>query len=218
MSFEQAVAPVVSGTDVPCAKRHTAQTFHVGRLPLLRGGHLLAVDSPDVQATVADACQDRLGDYAGGSAEQRRLSMVRAVWFTPSVEEATKGADWFRCDVVALAGGKASDALARLPRRAKGLVGASERYRMCGTASPDSKAFARVPCASKHSWVAVAAVDLPGKAYPSAAAAADVMDGRCRDAAQSRSGDPLDVTWSQERPSKAQWDAGQHYGICWAPS
>ena len=28
--------------------------------------------------------------------------MLRTVWFTPSVEESDAGANWYRCDVVAL--------------------------------------------------------------------------------------------------------------------
>jgi hypothetical protein len=30
--------------------------------------------------------------------------------------------------------------------------------------------------------------------------------------------DPLDFTWSQESPTREQWDAGQRYGICWVPA
>ena len=30
--------------------------------------------------------------------------MLRAVWFTPTVAQSDRGADWFRCDVIAVAG------------------------------------------------------------------------------------------------------------------
>jgi hypothetical protein len=141
--------------------------------------------------------------------------MVQAVWFTPTVAEAATGADWFRCDVVALA---TAGRLALLPRSSKGMVGSSDRFAMCGTASPDAASFARVPCSSPHSWVAVSTVPLAGKAYPSVAAASDQMESACRSAARSRADDPLDFTWSEERPSRAQWDAGRRYGICWVPA
>lgn len=215
LTFEQAVAPVVGGTDVPCRTRHTSQTYKIGRLPLVSSGHLVAVDSPSVQRAVASSCRSLLGAHVGGSPEDLRLSMVQAVWFTPSVEEAAAGADWFRCDVVALA---TAGRLAPLPRSSAGLLGSSARFAMCGTASPDAASFKRVPCSAPHSWVAVSTVGLGGSAYPSASAAGDRMESACRAAARSRAADPLDFTWSEERPSRDQWDAGQRYGICWAPA
>ena len=215
MTYDEAIAPVVAGTDVPCRQRHTSQTYKVGRLDLVRDGHLLAVDSPDVQADVARTCTTLLGGHVGGSAEDRRLSMVQAVWFTPSVADAAAGADWFRCDVVALA---APGELLPLPRTSQGLVASSDRLAMCSTAEPGAGAFRRVPCGvGDHAWRAIATVDLPGSAYPTAAQAASRMESSCRSAARSRAQDPLDFTWSEERPTKAQWDAGQRYGICWVP-
>ena len=215
LSYEQAVAPVVGGTDVPCAKKHTSQTYKTGRLPLLADGHLVAVDSPSVQGAVASSCTSLLGAHVGGSPEDLRLSMVQAVWFTPSVDEAAAGADWFRCDVLALA---APGRLASLPTSSKGLVGASDDFAMCGTASPDAASFQRVPCSAKHTWLAASSVDLTGDAYPSASAASEQMESACRSAARSRADDPLDFSWSQESPTEEQWQVGQRYGICWVPA
>lgn len=215
LSYAQALAPVAGGRDVGCRKRHTSQTYKIGRLSLVSEGHLLAVDSPSVQDAVASSCTSLLGAHVGGSPEDLRLSMVQAVWFTPSVEEAAAGADWFRCDVVALA---TTGRLAPLPRSSEGLVGSSDRFAMCGTASPDAASFERVPCSAKHTWVAVSSVPLTAKTYPSASAASEQMESACRAAARDRAEDPLDFTWSEERPSKDQWDAGQRYGICWAPA
>ncbi|HXH79488.1 septum formation family protein [Nocardioides sp.] len=215
LTLAQAVAPAVSGTAVSCAAKHTSHTYKIGRLPLVSSGHLLAVDSPSVQSSVADTCTSLLGAHVGGTPEEVRLSMVEAIWFTPSVTDAAAGADWFRCDVVALAG---AGRLAPLPRSSMGMVGASDRFAMCGTASPDAASFERVPCSSAHSWVAVSTVPLAGKAYPSVAAASVQMESACRSAARSRAEDPLDFTWSEERPSREQWDAGRRYGICWAPA
>lgn len=215
LSYDQAIAPVVGGTDVSCKKKHTSQTYKIGRLSLVSSGHLVAVDSPSVQDAVASSCTTLLSGHVGGSPEDLRLSMVQAVWFTPSVEEAAAGADWFRCDVVALA---TTGRLASLPRSSSGLVGSSDRFAMCGTASPDAASFERVTCSAKHSWLAVATVPLAGKSYPSASAAGDQMESACRSAARSRAEDPLDFTWSEERPSREQWKVGQRFGICWAPA
>ena len=215
LTYAEAVAPVVGGTEASCRKKHTAQTYKIGRLDLVSGGHLVAVDSPSVQAGVAATCTSLLGKHVGGAPEALRLSVVQPVWFTPSVEDAAAGADWFRCDVVALAG---NSRLAPLPPASKGLVGSSDRFSMCGTAPPDAASHQRVPCSASHSWVAASTVDLTGKSYPSAAAAGDQMESACRSAARARADDPLDFTWSEERPSQDQWDAGQRYGICWVPA
>ena len=215
LTFRQAIAPVVAGTEVPCRRRHTAETYKIGRLRLLSGGHLLAVDSRSVQARVARDCTAELSKHVGGSPRDGRLSMVQAVWFTPSVEDAAAGADWFRCDVVALAG---SERLAPLPRSTRGLATRSDAFAMCGTTSPDSPDFRRVPCGQRHAWRAVSTVDLSGRRHPSAEQAARQMDDACRTAARSRAEDRIDFAWSQERPSRAQWQAGRRYGICWAPA
>lgn len=215
LSYSEAVAPVVGGTEASCKKQHTAQTYKIGRLDLVSGGHLVAVDSPSVQAGVAATCTSLLGKHVGGTPEALRLSMVQAVWFTPSVEDAAAGADWFRCDVVALAG---NSRLAPLPPASRGLVGTSDRFAMCGTAPADAASHQRVPCSANHSWVAASSVDLSGKSYPSASAAGDQMESACRSAARARADDPLDFTWSEERPSEDQWNAGQRYGICWVPA
>lgn len=215
LTYEEAIAPVVAGADVPCGQRHTSQTYKIGRLDLVSDGHLRAVDSPDVQADVARTCTSLLGEHVGGSVEDRRLSMVQAVWFTPSVEDAAAGADWFRCDLVALA---SAGELLPLPPRSQGLVASSDRFAMCGTAEPDAASFERVACGvGDPAWRAISTVDLPGPAYPTAAQAGSRMEAVCRAAARSRADDPLDFTWSEERPTEEQWESGQRYGICWVP-
>ena len=73
-------------------------------------------------------------------------------------------------------------------------------------------------CGAKHAWVAVSTVDIPGKKLPPKDAVAGRMEGPCGDVARARAADPLDFTWSQESPTREQWDAGQRYGICWVPA
>jgi hypothetical protein len=217
LTRRQAVAPVAQSDPVPCRSRHTSQTFHVGTLDLVRDGHLLAVDSDAAQSQGAETCPDRLPAHVGGGQEALRLSMVTSVWFTPSVEEAGAGADWFRCDLVALG---RDDSLVPLPQQTQGLLASTagrNRFGMCGTAEPGTDAFDRVPCGSAHSWRAVSTVNLPDGRWPSAAEAGEVMEGPCRAAARSRADDPLDFAWSEERPTREQWRAGRRYGICWIP-
>jgi hypothetical protein len=215
LSFRQALSVVGGTKPVACRKGHTAETFLVGRLELAtRAGKMRRVDSRAAQRQARTACTSRLPRHLARTPRELRLSMAQAVWFTPSPQRAEAGADWFRCDVVVVASEKK---LLRLPRRTKGW-GDAAAIAMCATAAPGTPAFRRVTCGARHSWVAVATVDIPGRKLPARDAIADRMESPCRDAARSRAGDPLDFSWSQEIPTAGQWDAGRRYGICWVPA
>lgn len=213
LTWKQALSAAPAMDTVNCAERHTAQTYFVGRLDLVSGGNARTVDSPSVQKQAQRACTDRLPRHLATPPRDLRLSMAQTLWFTPTVEAVEAGADWLRCDVVVVA---APGKLQPLPRRTKGW-GPAPAIAMCATAEPGTRGFTRVTCSSKHSWVAVSTVELPGKQLPGAGQVQARMDPVCRDAARSRSEDPLDFTWSQESPTAEQWAAGQRYGICWAP-
>lgn len=221
LTYEEALAPTDASRPVDCAKPHTSETYAVGRLQTERDGHLLAVDSAAVQAQVAGRCPDRLGRYVGATEEQLRLSMLRAVWFTPSVEESDAGANWFRCDVIAIA---REDRLARVRGTVKGLMATPEgrtSYAMCGTAEPGTAEFERVPCGEEHSWRAIRSVTLEGRGksekYPGEEAVREAGQSPCAEAAREIAEDALDYEWGYEWPTRAQWAAGQTYGRCWAP-
>lgn len=215
LTFRQAVAVVGRTAPTACRRKHTAQTYFVGRLRLeTPAGRTRRVDSDAAQRQARTTCQARLPRHLGVTPRELRLTMAQAVWFTPSPTRAEAGADWFRCDVVAVAGPRA---LQQLPRRTKGW-GDAPVLAMCATAAPGNAAFRRVGCGAQHSWVAVATVDIPGKKLPSQAAVADRMEAPCGDVARARADDPLDFTWTQEIPTRQQWDAGQRYGICWVPA
>ena len=215
LTFGQAVAVVGRTRPVACRRKHSAQTYFVGRLDLTtKSGFTRRVDSQAAQRQMRQACTTRLPRHLGRDPRDLRLSMVRAVWFTPSPRHAEAGADWFRCDVVVVASPRQ---LMRLPTRTKGW-GEAPATAMCATAAPGTKGFARVTCGSKHSWRAATTVDLPGTKLPGQAVVAARMESACRDTARSRAEDPLDFTWSQESPTREQWDAGQRYGICWVPA
>jgi hypothetical protein len=140
------------------------------------------------------------------------------VWFGPTVQEADRGARWFRCDLVALAG---DDQLAPLDRRMHGVLGkarALDRWGTCGTSAPGAKGFVRVICARRHHWRAVDVVDLPaGAAFLGKKATATAND-RCQAVAAARAGSSLKYTWSFEWPTRQQWQDGRRYGFCWVPA
>ena len=129
-------------------------------------GHLIAVDSSRVQDQVATSCPEQFARFVGGTEDERRLSMLRTVWFTPTVEESDTGANWYRCDVIALA---ADEQLAPLTGILQGVLTRSDgrdRYAMCGTAEPGTPEFSRVICSAEHSWRAIATVPFEEGKYP----------------------------------------------------
>lgn len=217
LSFDVALAPTNGSAPADCAKPHTSMTFKVGTLDTLVDGHLLAVDSKHVQAQVATDCPAALPQFLGGTPEALHLSMFRAVWFTPTVEQSDAGANWFRCDVIAIAG---NGKLAPLTGKLAGVLGDPQRadgYGMCGTAEPGTAGFNRVICSGNHSWRALRTVPFGGSKYPGEASVRDGGQQTCKDAGRDASSDKLSFKWGYEWPTEKQWAAGQHYGLCWAP-
>lgn len=221
MSYDQAVAPTNEAALADCAGDHTAETFAVGELRTVRDGHLLAVDSATVQRQVATTCPRRLARFVGGTPEDLRLSMLRAIWFTPTVAESDAGASWFRCDAIVIA---QEDALATVRGPLEGALSTPagrERFGMCGTDDPGAADFRRTLCRGAHTWRAIGTVGLrrdgAGAAYPGVEAVRAAGQGVCDDQAQAVASDALDYQWGYEWPTAAQWTAGQTYGRCWAP-
>ena len=134
-------AEASTSAPTPCARRHTSMTFAVGPLDAVVDGHLLAVDSERVRDQVAQTCPERFAAFVGGTPEDRRLSMLRPVWFTPTVEESDAGAS-----VVPLRRRRARRRRASSPRSPAGSQGVldradgRDRYAMCGTAAPGTPA------------------------------------------------------------------------------
>lgn len=218
LSYDGAVAPTARNRAVSCDEAHTAETFQVGRLDTVVDGRLLAVDSDEVQEQVATTCPGQLAEYVGGTEEQRRLSMLRAVWFTPTLEQSDAGADWFRCDAVALAEDSRLLYLDGTLAGALDTEAGRQRFGVCGTAEPGTAGFRRVACAEPHTWRALRTVGLPGPDYPGEEAASRAGETPCRDAANAQAPDPLDFRWGYEWPTAEQWAAGQTWGVCWAPA
>lgn len=215
LPFETAVAPTSEIEAVKCSAKHTSETVAVGALDAVVDGHLLAVDSERVQTQVATACPQALIEYVGGNRERLRLSMIRPVWFTPTVKESDEGAAWYRCDAVLLAG---TSTLAQLTTSLEGVLDGrvKDRYAMCGTAAPDAKDFERVLCSAKHTWRAIDVVVFDEGDYPGVKKVRAAGRSQCEDAAADRAEDPLVFEWGYEWPTREQWDMGQKFGRCWA--
>lgn len=220
LTFKQALAPTTRTEPRACDKPHTSETYTVGELDTLVDGHLVAVDSDRVQQQMMQACPAQLPAFLGGDLDDLRLSMIRPVWFTPTVKESDRGESWYRCDAVVVAG---DDDLAPLDASLRGVLGQDQDrdlYAMCGTAAPDADSFERVQCSSEHTWRAIAVVPIPaaaGGAYPGEEAARERGQTQCENAGLDVADDPLEFDWGYEWPTAEQWEAGQTYGRCWAP-
>jgi hypothetical protein len=219
LGWEELTALSSVTAPVRCSTPHTSQTIHVGTLDTVVAGHALAVDSDRVQAQVARDCPRRLARVVGGSPQDRDLSRLRVIWFVPDLDQSDQGAEWYRCDVVALAGG---EELFRLPPpgRVAGLLdtpGGRARYGLCGTGTFGSPGFERVICARPHGWRAIATLPLGDGGYPGAGRVRRSGDERCADRARERADDPLRFRYGWEWPTRAQWQSGQRFGYCWVP-
>jgi hypothetical protein len=92
LSMRQAVAVVGRTAPVACRRPHTAQTYFVGRLDLItKSGFARRVDSQAAQRQMSRVCTTRLPRHLGRTPRELRLSMVRAVWFSPSQK---RGEPW----------------------------------------------------------------------------------------------------------------------------
>jgi hypothetical protein len=221
LSYDEAIAPTNQDLPVSCDKPHTSQTFAVGRLDLVTNGHLLAVDSEAVRAEVAHRCPAQLARYVGATDEQLRLTLLRPVWFTPTIEQSDAGAAWYRCDVIAVTGDKQVAKIDHNVFRALKKPEARAEFAVCGTAQPGTASFSRVLCREDHSWKAISVIDLAKRsddgAYPGPDVVQDAGQDLCADAARAIASDALDYEWGYEWPTKDQWQAGQTYGRCWSP-
>jgi hypothetical protein len=221
LSYDEALAPTSAESAVPCGKGHTSQTFAVGRLDLVANGHLLAVDSEAAREQVARRCPGQLPAYVGATEEQLRLSLLRPVWFTPTIEQSDAGADWYRCDVIAVTGERILAKFDHPLAEALATPAGRAEFGMCGTAQPGTEAFSRVLCREDHSWKAIEVIDLAGTGkkggYPGEDAVRAAGQDPCAEAARQIASDALDYEWGYEWPTKDQWQAGQTYGRCWSP-
>lgn len=213
LGYADAIAPTSDVKPSPCTGPHTAVTFFVGKLPPHQ-----PVDGRAVHRLVSTACPRRFVSFVGGTVDERRLSLLRTVWFTPTLEQGQAGAHWFRCEAIAL---QDDQHLAPLSGPISGALDndtTRQRYALCGTAEPGTAGFQQRICSAPHSWRALSTVDFPSGPYPGVDRVKSAGQGPCQDAAHAVASDPLNFRWSYQWPTLQQWRGGQTYGVCWAPS
>lgn len=217
LSAEDLTAGSSEIAPVRCGRPHTSVTIATGTFDPIADGHYLAVDSEHVQSQVREACPTTLTDWVGDGVDPR-LSRLRVLWFTPSLEQAEAGARWYRCDVVALA---SEGQPARVTGDLRGVLddeSGLDRVGRCSVGDPASANATRVMCDRRHTWQAVEVVELPADVAYADRAARRRGDAQCRATAEARAADPLEFSWRFEWPSRADYDAGQRHALCWLPA
>jgi hypothetical protein len=212
LTFTDALAPTSDIKPSPCTGPHTAVTFFIGRLPPNQ-----PVDGAAVHRLVSTACPRRFATFVGGTREDRRLSLLRTVWFTPSLAQGQAGARWFRCTAIAL---RDDQHLAALKGPVAGALdhdATRQRFSLCGTAEPGTAGFRQRICSAHHTWRALRTVAFPAGSYPGVDRVRSAGQSLCQDAAHAVASDPLNFRWSYQWPTPKQWRRGQTYGVCWAP-
>jgi hypothetical protein len=213
LGYDEVLAPTTDKKPVPCDGRHTAVTFFVGHYD-----GSLAVDGDQVHRIESTVCPRRFAAYVGGSLDTRRLSLLRTVWFTPTVEQAGLGAHWFQCVAIALQGEQHLALLNGPLSKVLDQQAGRDHYALCGTAEPGTSGFEQRICALPHSWKALRTVGFPPGRYPGVDRVRAAGQTPCRDAGRAAASDPLNYQWSYQWPTLQQWRAGQTWGTCWAPS
>lgn len=217
LSFAAAAAPSDSTTTVPCTQRHTAITVSVGAL--VDPAHLkgLNINAPAVQQRLAVSCPRAVQAYVGGSPGTFELSQIQALAFVPTPRQIALGANWYRCDMVVLAGPNLLAAVTGTLRHALTSAHSLDRWGTCGTSAPSAKTFTRVLCSARHSWRVIALINIPKSSAYLAKSTSNAASRACRKIAAKAAHGALKYSWSFEWPNKQQWLAGQRFGLCWLP-
>lgn len=200
---------------VPCAQPHTTQTYAVTTL----AGITAPVDSTAVAATADQQCRAGLRRFVAATPARLALSRVSYAWFVPTQDDLDAGSRWLRCDVAVL---RTDTTLVSLPADARGLLRrdrALNRYGRCArtNAAGISTGAGGRACALPHTWRAIAARRLGAAAapYPGRSVRGDVL-GRCEQVSRDYTGNTTgDISVAWRPPTRAQWAAGERFGLCW---
>ena len=175
--------------------------------------------APGCTGSSRPACPRRFATFVGGTLEDRRLSLLRTVWFTPTLEQAALGARWFRASRSRSATTSTSPSSTARSPGALDTDDGRAHYGLCGTAEPGTSRLRAAHLLRPPRLAGAAHGRLPSPA-PTPASTRSKSAGQqpCKDAGHAVASDPLNYRWSYQWPTLAQWRGGQTYGVCWAPS
>jgi hypothetical protein len=203
---------------VPCRRRHTVVTFHVGEVPRAAARDALSSADEAVERAADRMCRSQFRDYAGGNRSDRRLSMLTPTYFLPSTEQWSLGARWVRCDVYAYATPSRLTGLPRDLEDAFTRARVSANLARCSPVSPSAQAFRHVVCTEPHQWraVAIQTVGEPGERYPGRATVQNRAQNRCEAPVRDYLGTQQAFSYGFEVPQRDAWSEGDRVALCWA--
>lgn len=202
---------------VPCSKAHTAYTFAVDSLPSAVSVAGASIGNKSIQHAASTGCNAAFQSFIGGTDETRELSRLTVTYFLPAQAGFDRGANWVRCDVVALLTPKS---LAPLPAQLKDFLNgehALDDYGLCSEGAPGADLSILVMCKERHQYRALTAIRLgaDGDAYPGATKAGTDGQQQCADFITARLGAAGGYTYAWTFPTATDWSSGQRYGYCW---
>jgi hypothetical protein len=217
---DDVAAPTDDTEPVRCREPHTAQTFHVGRIPSGVVGDRSLPDTEGIAGYVTPRCNRRFARWIGGDADTRILSRLHSVWFLPSDEDLGLGARWFRCDAVAYGNGDEPTRLSADVSGALDATDALDTFGLCSEGSPERRDSVLLMCdRRRHDWRAFSVLrPEPGRrdSYPSRKARRQARQA-CSEAAREELDFPLEWRYGWQPPSRRAWRTGVRHGLCWVP-
>ena len=213
--------PTNDDSPVPCRKRHTAVTYHVGEWPEKLVEKARGVGDRRLRNYVIRRCDRAWRRTVGGTREIWATSIVSWAWYRPTKAQFDDGATWFRCDVVA---GSYTSRLEPLPRRVDGLLDGKipDRYRACWTKvfsdKPNVDEGELTSCARKHKQRAVGIVRIgkPNEPYPGERKTFQRSNRLCGKVVAQWRGNPKPGNYGLQWPRRHHWQEGDRHATCWA--
>ncbi len=202
---------------VPCGRSHTSYTFAVQKLPPDVNVPGASIGNKSIQSAASAGCEAAFSRFIGGDPTRRALSRLSVTYFLPPQKYYDRGADWVRCDVVAL---QSADALAPLPQPLQGFLDDSralQDYGVCSAGQPGATTSALVICGQPHTFRALTALRLgtTTSRYPGKAVAGTAGQKRCSTYIANALGTNSGYTYAWTYPTESDWASGQRFGFCW---
>lgn len=215
LSPDDVAKPANATATIDCTSRHTAETYAVGELPAEYDD--VDYDDTDLGTYAYRTCSTKFAEFVGADESLVLRTTVSWAWFRPSDKAWSKGARWYRCDVIG--GNSASPAYRALPTTARGMLSGrpDNSWLACAT-GPSVAQGEKVPCSQKHEWRAVTTVKLgqPDDAYPGDR----VMESRtrsfCAASVKAWLNYPAEFEYGFTFFHQAEWKAGIRRSVCWA--
>jgi hypothetical protein len=205
--------PSNATTTVDCGSAHNAETYDTGSLPT--SFDTASYGSQASGRYAYRTCSLGFEKLLGADESLAMRSLLSWVWFRPSREAWTKGARWYRCDVIG--GGAQTSTYVDLPATTRGLLATPSDQWMACVKGPTVDGT-KIACDQPHTWRAVTTIKL-GQAsdpYPGDRVVKSRTKDFCSGSVGAWLNYPLDYdygfTWFQSE----EWSAGNRRSICWA--